>query len=425
MHAFRFLSFPCMLLLVAMQGTGWAAYHHAGEIDSPNFLAAYPTLAGGKLDNCALCHTGGDMPRGGGTMAVGSCQWCHYSYGYDGSGDIADTLNGYGAAYSNAGRNQQAILNIENLDSDGDGYTNAEEIEAGSFPGNSQDDPTKRPAPARIFCLNELRAMARRTQFMLMNTHKSGDFYAEYAGVPVEALLEQAGMLDSATGITVFSPDGYSQTHPLDGQGEPNVLYPVRTAYPQATYYYDDEADSTLHPTTGWCDYSAPSAQGRSHGDDIVVDGGLKLLLAYERDGQPLDPGVLTASNKLDGEGPFRIVPPQVEVGPPDNHSTRMDQNVIWPFTDPWDHNAGFSTRTVTIIRVEPLPAGTTDVDLLEAGWAYADSGKVLVYGAIADDSASDSGSGSCLMSPSATFSLEWLLLLIPLAAPLARLRRR
>jgi hypothetical protein len=37
----------------------------------------------------------------------------------------------------------------------------------------------------------------------------------------------------------------------------------------------------------------------------------------------------------------------------------------------------------VTIVRVEPLPAGTTDIDLLEAGWAYVDQEKIIIYGAI------------------------------------------
>jgi hypothetical protein len=35
------------------------------------------------------------------------------------------------------------------------------------------------------------------------------------------------------------------------------------------------------------------------------------------------------------------------------------------------------------MIKVEPLPAGTTDVDTLEAGWNYVDQGKILLYGAI------------------------------------------
>jgi hypothetical protein len=369
-----------LIILLVMQISVQAAYHHMGEIDSDFFLAVYPQKIGTKLDNCALCHSGGEIIRGGKAQAVGSCQWCHHVYGYDGSGDLNATLNTYGFDYNVNGRSEEAVRAIEEQDSDGDGYTNLIEIQGNSFPGNAGDDPTKRPAPARIFSLNELRSMGKHTQFMLMNTHKSGDFYAEYAGVTVEGLLSQAGMLDAATSVTVFSPDGFSQTHPLDGEGLSNELYPVRKEYPQAIFYYNEQADMA---NGGWCSYSAPSAQGRVHGDPIEVTGGLKLLLAYEREGELLTPGVLGLDNRLNGEGPFRLVPPQVVVNPPDNHSTASNQDVIWPFTDPWDHNAGFSSRTTTIVRVEPLPEGTTDVDLMEAGWNYADTAKILVYGAI------------------------------------------
>ncbi len=75
--------------------------------------------------------------------------------------------------------------------------------------------------------------------------------------------------------------------------------------YPEAAFYYDAEADAALGPD-GWCDYSAPSCAGRSHGDAIAVDNGLQLLLAIQRDGEYLTDGELTTDNKLDGEGPFR-----------------------------------------------------------------------------------------------------------------------
>jgi hypothetical protein len=32
---------------------------------------------------------------------------------------------------------------------------------------------------------------------------------------------------------------------------------------------------------------------------------------------------------------------------------------------------------------VEPLPAGTTDIDRSEAGWKLIDEGKIVIYGAI------------------------------------------
>ena len=47
------------------------------------------------------------------------------------------------------------------------------------------------------------------------------------------------------------------------------------------------------------------------------------------------------------------------------------------------EHNAGFSARTVTAIRVDPLPAGTTDFNWYEGGWNLVDRAKLVIYGAI------------------------------------------
>ena len=35
------------------------------------------------------------------------------------------------------------------------------------------------------------------------------------------------------------------------------------------------------------------------------------------------------------------------------------------------------------MIKVEPLPAGTTDINTLEAGWPYVDEEKIVIYGSI------------------------------------------
>ncbi len=134
-----------------------------------------------------------------------------------------------------------------------------------------------------------------------------------------------------------------------------------------------------------WCDYSAPSCVGRNHNDPISVTDGLKMILAYQREGIGLTPGILTQDNKLDGEGPYRVVVPQKVPNPPDQSSRADDQNVTWSYNYDWDHNAGAATRSVTIIRVEPLPEGTTDIDVMETGWNYIDQEKIIIYGAIAE----------------------------------------
>ncbi len=369
------LTLPILLASAAM-----AAYHHEGEKDSPNFVAAYPLKAGTKLDQCSLCHSGGKNEK---NVEMGSCQWCHYKYGYDGSGDIKATLNAYGTHYLDNGRSKTALQTIEQFDSDGDGYSNIVEINALRYPGSAADDPSKVSAPFQVFTKAQLEALPQHKQFMLMNTSRSGDFYAEYSGVTVQTLLETAGVSPSATGITVFSPDGFSNNHPLQEDTTSPSLYHVYGVYPAAAYQYNLQADTAQNQVDGWCDYSAPSCAGYKHNDSIVNSGGLRLLLAFKREGTDLEKGLLTSENKLDGEGPFRVVPPQKVPCPPDQSSKAANQSVVWPYKSDWDHNAGFSSRTVTMIRVEPLPEGATDIDILEAGWNYVDTNQILVYGAI------------------------------------------
>ena len=387
-----FLLIGSIVIWVMLASTGWCAYHHEGEQDAAKFLSVYPDKAGTKLDHCALCHAAGQYESKGSMVQLGSCQWCHYTYGYDGSGSILDTMNSYGKAYHDNGRSTTAIKAIEAQDSDGDGYVNLEEITTSRFPGDASDDPSQVAAPYRIYTKAQLEALGEHTQFLLMNTSRSGDYYAEYTGLPVQDLLQDAGITSQASGITVFSPDGWSQYHPMEEDPDQPEFYHVNGIYPESVYHYQEQADDAKNPQDGWCDYSAPSCAGRTNGDGIVVQGGLKMILAYKRDGQFMDPGILNQDNKLDGEGPFRLVPPQKNPSPPDQSSRADNQSVIWPYNNDWDHNAGASTRTVTIIRVEPLPAGTTDINVLEAGWSYVDQEKIIIYGAI--DGSDSNGNG-------------------------------
>ncbi|HTZ41156.1 MAG TPA: GEGP motif-containing diheme protein [Syntrophales bacterium] len=365
--------------------SGYGAYPHEGDIDSAVLLAAFPKTAGTKLDSCTVCHRSGSYVSEGKTTTLGSCQWCHYRTDYGKSGNIRDTLNSYGLDYLNNGRDAKAIKAIQGLDSDGDGYSNGREIAALRYPGDPKDDPTKVAAPSKVFTRGQLEAMPQHTQFLLMNASKSKDSYAEYTGVLMENLLKPLVLL-SATGVMVLSPDGFSQTHPFRYDATLNVYY-VNGTYPSATFYYNDQADMAKNPSTGWCDYSAPSVAGRKNGDPIVNRSGLKMILAIKKEGKHLDRGVLNARNKLDGDGPFRVIPPQKIAGPPDQRSiadNAMDPFTwVWPYQPGGDHNAGSSTRSTTIIKVEPLPEGTTDIDLHEAGWSYIDQDKIVIYGAI------------------------------------------
>jgi len=379
-----FTGFMVMTILTLCVSIAFSAYHHMDEQDSDHFIDVYPSKRHTKLDSCALCHSGGQYEKKPGKfITMGSCQWCHYKYGYDGSGNIVETLNAYGKDYYLKGRNANAIEEIALLDSDKDGFSNIDEINALRYPGDENDNPDKRVAPFRVYSKSDLQRLPQHTQFMLMNTHRSGDFYAEYTGVPIEDLLADAGILDTATGITVYAPDGWSTYHPLEVVEDPS-LYHINGSYQQAIYYYDPSAD--------WCDYNSPKCSLYQHESPIFVSGGLKALLAIQRDGVDLTTGILNVENKLDGSGPYRIVVPQKAHCAPDQSATSENQNVVWPFNDSWDHNAGYCTRSVTIIKVEPLPEGTTDINFMEAGWQFIEDKKIIIYGAIEELTGSLSG---------------------------------
>ena len=81
---------------------------HATSGYKASFETAYPAAIGSRIDACSLCHTS------------------------------APARNSYGAAFAGAGFNFKAI---ESADSDGDGFTNLQEITALTFPGNAADNP--------------------------------------------------------------------------------------------------------------------------------------------------------------------------------------------------------------------------------------------------------------------------------------------
>lgn len=121
-----------VLWSVAMIPPALAAYSaHQNDQDINNFLAVYPFAKSTKLDDCALCHPGGKI----GSKTYGSCDYCHNYYGLTTPHVNAVPLNNYGQAYYDAGRSQEALKNIEVVDSDGDTFKNGDEIRALFFPG--------------------------------------------------------------------------------------------------------------------------------------------------------------------------------------------------------------------------------------------------------------------------------------------------
>ena len=365
--------FLAVLWSVAMIPPALAAYSaHQNDQDISNFLAVYPFAKSTKLDDCALCHPGGKS----GNKTYGSCDYCHITYGTQTPHMGQVPLNPYGEAYKEVGsRDQAAIQSIKDTDSDGDGYLNLAEIQALFFPGNPDDHPGLNPAPAIGLNLERILQLPSYSEFLLLNASKSQDFYARYIGVRIKDLLKYAGVRQEATQITVFSPDGFSQTFPIDApdpQTDPSkIQYDVMGPYPYGAYY-------------GGLDFVDYSFIPFDLDKGNKIPDKLYMLLAYLRDGDPLTPGKINPTTlKLDGEGPYRLIPPQKIAGGPDRPSTATPIGDGWDYDSTKDHNAGFSARSVAAIRVEPVPTGTTDFNWYEGGWNLVDKAKLVIYGAI------------------------------------------
>jgi hypothetical protein len=70
-----------------------------------------------------------------------SCTTCHAS-----SSPSKENLNPYGNDFGAANHDFGAI---EGKDSDGDGFSNIDEIKAGTFPGDPNENPNKKAEPAK------------------------------------------------------------------------------------------------------------------------------------------------------------------------------------------------------------------------------------------------------------------------------------
>jgi Carboxypeptidase regulatory-like domain len=339
---------------------------HQNDQDVNRFLSAYQLTRPTRLNDCVLCHPGGGFDG----EYYGSCDYCHVAYGLEPPhGEIP--LNSFGSAYLGAGRTSGALKDIEGLDSDGDSHTNGEEIRALSFPGDAEDYPGLTVASSITLDKEEIQKLApSHKQFLLLNATRQGDFYAQYEGAKVRDLLESVGLLPEATRITVFSPDGFSKTFYIEDPED--KVYDVMGPYPRGRYY------------SGLDFVEYPALPAYAYGQEIPDE--LHMLLAYERQGGPLEEGRLELSEgrlTLEGEGPFRLVVPQKMPGRPDRSVKDAPQGDIWDYDKKKDHNAGFCVRSVTAIRVEPLPEGTADFNWFEGGWKMVNNGQVVIYGAI------------------------------------------
>ena len=197
---------------------------HASDADINNFVTAYQHTVGTRLDDCQTCHTGGEVTDDDDdTVYANPCDYCHYVIHppTDWTGlptDFAQTLNPHGTAYAGGGRNVEALQSIAGADSDGDGFSNSDEIDELRYPGDSNSRPGQEICAAVKVTMDELLQMPSHTQFGLANTTKQQfDFYATYTGVKIADLLDEVGVdLSGATSVDAMAPDGYARSFTIE-----------------------------------------------------------------------------------------------------------------------------------------------------------------------------------------------------------------
>jgi hypothetical protein len=355
---------------------------HENDMDIKNFISQYPAPAGTRLDDCQTCHRAG--VKGTDTEREFSpCGYCHlllypnprYKTGVP--QDYEGTLNAYGLAYENAGRTPEALAEIARMDSDGDGFANGDEIAALRYPGDPVSRPGQPLAPFVTLSMDDIRKLPAVKQFMLMNTTKEPtDDYVTYTGAKIADLLAKAGVdLRGVAGITVFAPDGYSIDFSIE-----DIIRP----FPRG-YFYEGPA-SFEGTEKAFVKYPEKIPQGVK--DTREIPQVPWLLLAYEREGRPLDTASYEkGTGKLAGEGPFRLIKPQRDVAVDPSKPGRPDRSQYaktfgdgWDFNPGIDHNAGACVRAACVIRVNPAPPGFEEYDW-KNGWPLVAEGRVVIFG--------------------------------------------
>jgi len=359
---------------------------HASDRDINNFIAVYPYAYGTHLDNCQTCHWGQPVitakPE---SITPNACDYCHLithpPVGWDDLPTLfIQTLNPYGFSYMEAGRDQWALRTIGVLDADGDGFTSNEEIQALRYPGFASSKPGQPLCPVVTVSLSEIGAMPKHIQFGLGNTSKQQfDFYATYSGVKIKDLLAAKGISTAtATGIDILAPDGYAKTFSMD---EINNPFPAHQFF--SGFGVDD-----LGAQCAFVEYPAET-YGYGYGDTIEDEQW--HILAYEREGQPLDPAYLDlVEGKIMGEGPFRnVIPPNSPLGylynQPDRgqnwDTTGCTFTPDWDYVSDKDHNAQRMVKSSAAIKIRPMPAGCEEFDIINGGWALGKAQEMIIYG--------------------------------------------
>jgi hypothetical protein len=355
---------------------------HENDRDVQNFVQQYPKTVGTRLDNCQTCHRSG-LAGTDTQKEYSPCGYCHllhygnpkYKTGMPKT--FEDTLNPYGLAYKQKGRNAAALAAIAELDSDGDSFSNAKEITDLRYPGDKASRPEQPLAPTISLTWDAINKLPRHSQFVLVNTHSEQfDDYANFTGVKIADILKAAKIdLAGAVGITIFAPDGYSAEYTIE-----DITNPFPKPYFYAAPQKITEQEKML------VHYPPAIPQGVIDGKEIPSIPW--LLLAFERDGKPIEAAQYeSGTGRMKGDGPYRLVRPQSNVAGDAVRPGRPDRSVKgkkfgdeWDYSDALDHNAGGCLRGAVAIRINPMPAGVEEFDW-KNGWPLVNERRLVIFG--------------------------------------------
>ena len=237
--------------------------------------------------------------------------------------------------------------------------------------------PGQALAPTVRLAWDDIRGLPSREQFLLMNTTKEAtDDYVTFKGVRLIDVLKGAGVdLRGATGLTVFAPDGYSVDVAMS-----DILDP----FPQGYFYAGPR--SLTGPERAFVNYPDQIPAGLADGK--MIPQAPWILLAFEREGRPLDPSSYEkGTGRLAGEGPYRLIKPQRELSGDPSKPGRPDRSLKfrtygdgWDYSPAIDHNAGACVRGACVLRVNPMPAGVEEYDW-KNGWPLIADRALVIYG--------------------------------------------
>ena len=364
----------------AGKGVSRAYKGHENDRDMGRLVAAYPAVVGSRLDDCRTCHAGCEVTIRGRSQLRNACDACHfipfpYAEAEGAPGSFGETLNPFGLAYREGGRSEAALKALAGVDSDGDGFTNGEEIAGLRYPGTPASKPGQPLARTRVLDLAALRTLPVHTQLLLVNSHRQKhDCYTLYRGVTIADLLRSVGVDPvKVESVTVFSADGFQRDFSREE---------ISLRYPDGLFFGGLD-EKTLGADQGFVNYPPELPEGLLDGAPIPHEQ--RLMLAWERDGGGLDPSSLDpTSGRINGEGPLRIVLPQSRPGAPDRGSrvspTRFGDG--FDYDELKDHNAGAMVRAVVALRINPPPGGFEEFDAMAGGWKRLTAGELVIYGA-------------------------------------------